>query len=70
MNGLGLMPLYSTDMGDQLRGWDITCTDYIGTPWYVYIGWIMIIINRPCLRYYSITLYDSLQGGTKSNIGG
>jgi hypothetical protein len=39
----GLMPLYSTDMGDQLRGWDITCTDYIGTPWYVYIGWIMLI---------------------------
>lgn len=39
----GLMPLYSTDMGDHLRGWDITCTDYIGTPWYVYIGWIMII---------------------------
>ena len=39
----GLMPLYSTDMGDQLRGWDITCTDYIGTPGYVYIGWIMIM---------------------------
>lgn len=38
----GLNPLYSTDMGDQLRGWDITCTDYIGTPWYVIIGWIMI----------------------------
>ncbi len=32
-------------MGDQLRGWDITCTDYISTPWYVYIGWIMIIIT-------------------------
>ena len=39
----GLNPLYSTDMGDQLRGWDITCTDYIGTPWYVIIGWIMIL---------------------------
>lgn len=39
------MPLYSTDMGDQLRGWDITCTDYFGTPWYVYIGWIMIFIT-------------------------
>ena|SRR5690606_21190163 len=38
----GFNPLYSTDMGDQLRGWDITCTDYIGTPWYVIIGWIMI----------------------------
>lgn len=41
----GLIPLYSRDMGDQLRGWDITCTDYIATPWYVYIGWIMIILT-------------------------
>jgi len=41
----GLMPLYNTDMGDLLRGWDITCTGFIGTPWYVYIGWIMIIFT-------------------------
>jgi hypothetical protein len=41
----GLIPLYSRDMGDQLRGWDITCTDYIATPWYVNIGWIMIILT-------------------------
>lgn len=41
----GLVPLYSTDMGDQLRGWDITCTDYIGTPWYVFIGWIMVSLT-------------------------
>lgn len=41
----GVIPLYSRDMGDQLRGWDITCTDYIATPWYVYIGWIMIILT-------------------------
>jgi hypothetical protein len=38
----GINLLYSTDMGDQLRGWDITCTDYIGTPWYVIIGWALI----------------------------
>lgn len=38
----GINFLYSTDMGDQLRGWDITCTDYIGTPWYVIIGWVMV----------------------------
>ncbi len=38
----GVISFYSTDMGDLLRGWDITCTDYIGTPWYLYIGWIMI----------------------------
>lgn len=41
----GLIPFYSTDMGDQLRGWDVTCTDYIGTPWYVLIGWLMLIIT-------------------------
>jgi len=39
----GLIPFYSNDMGDFLRGWDITCTDYIGTPWYQTIGWIMIL---------------------------
>lgn len=52
----GLMPLYSKDMGDQLGGWDITCTDYIGTPWYVYIGWIMIIITALvyALQYHII----------------
>lgn len=41
----GVNFLYSTDMGDQLRGWDITCTDHIGTPWYVIIGWAMIAIT-------------------------
>lgn len=41
----GLIPFYSVDMGDLLRGFDITCTDYIGTPWYLYIGWIMIILT-------------------------
>jgi hypothetical protein len=38
----GLIPFYSRDLGDHLRGWDITCTDYIGTSWYIYVGWIMI----------------------------
>ena len=52
----GLNPLYSTDMGDQLRGWDITCTDYIGTPWYVIIGWIMITTTAVfyALQYHII----------------
>ncbi|MBW2937546.1 hypothetical protein KXJ69_05480 [Aureisphaera sp. CAU 1614] len=52
----GLNPLYSTDMGDQLRGWDITCTDYIGTPWYVIIGWSMIGITiiSYALQYHII----------------
>lgn len=38
----GTIPFFSTDMGDQLRGWDITCTAYIGSPWYLYMGWTMI----------------------------
>ncbi|MDX2000887.1 MAG: hypothetical protein SFW35_00515 [Chitinophagales bacterium] len=52
----GIIPLYSTDMGDLLRGWDITCTDYIATPWYVYIGWIMIILTAftYALQYHII----------------
>jgi len=37
----GLIPFYSTDLGDHLRGLDITCSDYSGTPWYVTIGCIM-----------------------------
>lgn len=52
----GLNPLFSTDMGDQLRGWDITCTDYIGTPWYVIIGWTMIAVTALfyALQYHII----------------
>ncbi|MDE0472014.1 MAG: hypothetical protein OXH57_08740 [Ekhidna sp.] len=38
-------PLYSTDMGDHLRGWDITCTDYIGNSYYIMIGWSMVVIT-------------------------
>jgi hypothetical protein len=40
----GLWP-YSKDLGDHLRGFDITCTDYIGTPWYIYIGIAMILVT-------------------------
>jgi len=52
----GMMPLYSRDLGDHLRGWDITCTDYIATPWYVYIGWIMLILTSLsyALQYHII----------------
>lgn len=38
----GTNPFYSRDLGELLMGWDITCTDYIGTPWYLIIGWVMI----------------------------
>lgn len=52
----GLMPLYSADMGDMLRGWDVTCTDYLDTPWYVYIGWIMVGVTAGvyALQYHLI----------------
>ncbi|HEY0429973.1 MAG TPA: hypothetical protein VGC76_19470 [Pyrinomonadaceae bacterium] len=52
----GLSPFYSTDLGEHLRGYDITCSDYTGTPWYVYIGWIMIglTIFFYILQYYII----------------
>jgi hypothetical protein len=52
----GLFPLYSRDLGDHLRGWDITCSDYIGTPWYSYIGWLMLIITLfiYALQYHMI----------------
>jgi len=41
----GLMLIYSTDMGDLLRGWDITCTNYIGQPLYIYIGLSMFAVT-------------------------
>jgi hypothetical protein len=41
----GLMPLYATDLGDHLRGYDISCNDYVGTPWYSIIGVTMISIT-------------------------
>lgn len=62
----GLMPLYSTDMGDQLRGWDITCTDYIAMPWYVCVAWIMIILTALlyALQYH---IYDSTRFNKKQH---
>lgn len=52
----GLMRLYARDLGDFLRGWDITCTNFIATPWYVYIGWTMIILTSfsYALQYHII----------------
>jgi len=52
----GLIPFYSTPLGEHLRGWDITCSDYMGTPLYVYIGWIMIVLTILfyVLQYYGI----------------
>lgn len=52
----GMIPFYSKDMGDHLRGFDVTCTDYIATPWYVYIGWIMLVLTALtfALQYYIV----------------
>jgi hypothetical protein len=41
----GLIPFYSTDLGEHLRGYDITCSGYLGTPLYVYLGSVMIILT-------------------------
>ena len=38
----GLIPIYSKDLGDHLRGFDVTCSAYTGRPLYNYIGWLMI----------------------------
>lgn len=52
----GPNPFYSEDMAELMRGWDITCTDYIGTPWYVIIGWSMVAITAVfyVLQYHII----------------
>lgn len=36
----GLNPLYATDLGEHLRGYNLQGT-YDGTPWYSNIGWIL-----------------------------
>lgn len=40
-----LNPLVSKDMGDFLRGWDSVSQQYVLTPWYLYIGWLMIALT-------------------------
>ncbi len=52
----GLMPLYSTAMGDWLRGWDILCADYTEQNKYVLIGWLMMAITAfvYALQYHII----------------
>lgn len=41
----GILPFYSADLGEHLRGFDITCSNYIGTLWYTYVGLIMLGIT-------------------------
>ncbi|WP_299989359.1 hypothetical protein [uncultured Pontibacter sp.] len=40
----GLSPLYATDMGDHLRGYNISCS-YDGTPWYSIVASIMVVVS-------------------------
>ena len=50
----GINHLYSKDLGEHLRGYDITCTDYFGTHWYSIIGISMLVITVLCyaLQYH------------------
>jgi len=50
----GLFSFYSRDLGDHLRGWDILCEAYSGTPLYVIVGWLMIGVTLAvyALKYH------------------
>lgn len=52
----GLLPFYATDLGNHLRGWDVTCSNYSGTPWYNYIALITVGMTLIAfsLQYYVI----------------
>ena len=41
----GLLPVYSHDMAEFLKGMDVSCTGYYALPWYFYVGLLMIIIT-------------------------
>lgn len=52
----GLIPFYSVDMGDYLLGFDVTCTGYIGNPWYTQMGLALFgsVILAYILHYHVI----------------
>jgi hypothetical protein len=56
----GLMLLYKDDMADHLRGWDIPCESYDGTPWYLYMGWTMLATSALAytIQYHIIDRSD------------
>jgi hypothetical protein len=41
----GLVPVYSHDMAEFLKGMDVSCTGYYALPWYFYIGLLMIVLT-------------------------
>jgi hypothetical protein len=38
----GLIPVYSKDLSEFLKGWDYACTGYFALHWYLYVGLFMI----------------------------
>jgi len=52
----GLIPFYSVGLGIHLQGYDKFCKNFNGTPWYTYIGVIMILstLFTFALFYYII----------------
>ncbi len=53
----GINPFYNKDLGDHLRGYDITCDpNFIGTHWYSLIGCAMIVLSVLCyvLQYHAL----------------
>jgi uncharacterized membrane protein YcgQ (UPF0703/DUF1980 family) len=52
----GTNPFFARDLGDHLRGFDLVCEDYVGTPLYTYIGLGMIFTTflSFLIQYYFI----------------
>jgi len=63
----GVMPLYSKGMMERLRGWDVTCTDYIASPIYTYAAWCTIgsVLFIYALQYH---ILDSSRGNKKLHL--
>lgn len=40
-----LIPFYSRDLGEHLRGYDFTCSGFFGSPLYIYTGWALLILT-------------------------
>lgn len=62
----GFEPFYKTDLGDLLRGWDITCSGHIDTKWYILIGWSMIGLTS-LLYAFQYHIYDSSKFNKKQH---
>lgn len=56
----GLLPFYSADLGDHLRGFDKSCSDYTSSPYYTYVGVFMLVscVLVGLLHYYILDRPD------------